>query len=202
MASIPGVPNLLNKPATAIPLTLLGNAINALWNFLFPGPQWGIFTTGTDQPAVTVDSVVSLDISADAAVSDYPIQTGSFTTYNKVRQPDVFRVELARDDSVQARAEFIAWLDANTTATSTFDVVVPERVWPNATLVSYRIGRRATSGAARILADCIFQQIRELPATYSSSEVTEPENQEPTPTARVNPVEGEPNSAGGEVAWQ
>ncbi|WAX22797.1 hypothetical protein MAJJADAN_00035 [Pseudomonas phage Amjad_SA] len=201
MASIPGVPNLLNNPPEVGNLTLLGNAVTALWNFLFPGPQWGIFVPGTADPATPVDSVIALDIAADARASDYPIQTGSFTNYNKVSMPDVFRVELSRDASLEGRAEFLAWLDKNKQETTLFDVVTPEKAWPNATLVSYRISRTARAGAARISADCVFQQIRELPALYSSSEIPDPNNQAPAPTARVNAISGEPNSAGGLVEW-
>jgi hypothetical protein len=60
MASIPGVPNLLRNTPRAIVITLIGNAINSLWNFLFPGPQWGVFLPGSADPAVAVSSVVEL----------------------------------------------------------------------------------------------------------------------------------------------
>jgi len=196
-----GIPNLLNPLPRNVTLTVLGNAVTGLFNFLFPGPQWGVFKPGVAEPAVVVDSVVAIDIAADASASTYPIQTGSFTNYNKVRNPDAFRVELSRDANEQGRAEFLAWLEANASDTTLFDIVVPEKAWPNSTLIAYRVSRRASMGAARIVADCVFQQVRELPAQYSSSEVPDPNNQSPAPTARVNAVAGEPNSAGGVVDW-
>lgn len=201
MASIPGVPNLLSNAPKAIGLTLLGIGLNKLWDFLFPGPQWGIFTLNTTDPAIEVSSVVSLDIAGDARASDYPIQTGSFTNYNKVRTPDLFRVALTKDGDDEDRYDLINWLDQNVGATTLFDVYCPEFVWPKATLVSYRISRSAQRGAAMITADCVFQQIRELPALYSSSEIPDPNNQAPAPTARVNEIAGEPNSAAGDVQW-
>lgn len=202
MASIPGVPNLLRNAPRAIGITILGNAVNALWNFLFPGPQWGIFLPGSADRAIEVSSVVELAVAASARASDYPIQSGSFINYNKVRLPDVFGVRITLDLGDQDKAFLMSWLDTNTTEPSLFDIVCPERRWANSTLTDYRINRSASSGASMLVVDCLFQQIRELPATYSRQNIASPENEPSTPTARVNPQPVEPNSAGGAVSWQ
>ena len=201
MASIPGVPNLLRNAPRAIGITLLGNIATAAWNFLFPGPQWGVFLPGTADPAIAVSSVSELDVSADARASDYPIQTGSFTNYNKVRLPNAVLVRLTRDGLEAGRSEFLDWLDFNATETTLFDIVCPETRWPSMTLVSFRIGRSARAGATMITADCVFQQVRELPVQYSSSNIESPENKPTTPTARVNITLLPPESAGGPVSW-
>ncbi len=202
MASIPGVPNLLRNAPRAIGLTILGNVVNAVWNFLFPGPQWGIFLPGSADRAVEVSSVVGLEMAGSARASDYPIQSGSFINYNKVALPDIFGVRITNDKGEQDKAFFMSWLETNKNEPTLFDIVCPERRWANSTLTDYRINRTAGSGAAMLVVDCIFQQIRELPATYSRQNIASPENEPSTPTARVNPQPVEPNSAGGAVSWQ
>lgn len=197
-----GVPKLLKSPVKAIGLSLIGAGINKLWDMLFPGKQWGIFMPGTTESAVEVSSVFSIDIRAEARVSDYPIQTGSFTTYNKMRLPNLFSVRITQDGDETKKAMFLAWLELNCGETSFFDVVTPDNRWPKSTLVSYRIEHSARSGATMLKADCVFEQIRELPAQFSNSKIAKPENVPKSPTARVNPQAGEPNSAGGSVSWQ
>lgn len=200
--AIPGVPNLLKNAPKAIGITLLGNLATALWDYLFPGPTWGVFNVGTSDPAIEVSSVLELDVAAESRASDYFIQTGSFTSYNKVRMPDVIPIRLVKDGNDASRAQLIAWLDDNLTKTTLFDILSPEWRHPNLTLVGYRIGRTARAGAAMITADCLFQQIREKAVVFSSSTIASPENQPTAPTARVNPMPTSPNSAGGAVAWQ
>jgi hypothetical protein len=202
MASIPGVPNLLRNAPKAIGISLLGNAVSSIWNYLFPGPTWGVFDVGTADPSVQVSSVGEVDISGESRVSDYPIQTGSFTAYNKVQMPNVVTIRMTKDGSDDSRASLLAWLADNVVRRTLFDVLTPEWRYASMTLVGYRVGRSARSGAAMIIADCLFQEIRQLPAKYSTTNIPDPENQPSPPTNRANPVPGEPNSAGGVVTWQ
>lgn len=183
-----GVPNLLKKAAKALPYTLLGNAVSALYDYFVPAPMWGIYFPGTTNIAMHVSSIVELDVSADAVVSDYPIETGSFNTYNKVIRSQFFGVRVTRDGMEYLRSDFLNWLEVERVALSKFDVVCPEYTWANATLVSYRITRNAGAGASMVSADLIFQQIRETSAEYENSKIEEPENQETTPTVRVSAV--------------
>lgn len=196
-----GIPNLLKGAPKAIGISLIGGVLRGLWNALFPGPQWGVFMAGTPNMDIPLSSVVYMDIAGDSQASDYPLQTGSFTNYNKVVNPNLFRVAISCDQNEEYRSLFLQWMEKNVGTTSLFDVVCPEYTWPNATLVSYRISRSSRNGATMLVADCVFQQIRQLPAVYSATNIPDPENQPATPTARVNPLAGEPYSAGGDVAW-
>ena len=187
-----GIPNLLKKAPKAIGITLLGNAVTAVYNYFFQPPKWGIYLAGQSTPAMPVSSVVELDISGESMVSDYPIETGSFTTYNKVQRPEYFGIRVTQDGAQNTRTELLSWLKNNKEATTVFDVVCPEFTWLNVTLVSYRITRTARSGASMVSADLIFQQVREIPAQYSSSQVASPQNQQTSPTVRVSPVPDPP----------
>lgn len=183
-----GVPNLLNGLPRAAGLSLLGAGVSRAMDAIFPAPNWGVFLPGTTDPAFVVSSVTELDVGGESNISDYPIETGSFTSYNKVVMPNVFAIRLARDGSETERAAFLQWLAASAANLDLFDVLCPEATYQNVTLKSYKVSRTSESGAGMIMADCIFQQVRQIPAQYSNSDIPDPNNQPTTPTARVNAV--------------
>jgi hypothetical protein len=183
-----GVPNLLKGAAKAAVATLLSNTLGKLYNFFVVPPKWGIYLPGSSTKAIEVASVVAMDISGSADVSDYQIEQGSFVSYNKVILPDVFQFRIAQDGQEASRTYFLDWLQRAKNDLDVFDVVCPEFVYPNATLIRYTIRRTAESGASMVTADCVFQQVREKPAKYSSSQTEKPENEESTPVVQVNPV--------------
>ena len=184
-----GLPKLLEKSPRAIGLTLLGNLLNRVMDYLNPQPpNWGVFIAGTTEPAFAFSSVSELSIGGDANISDYPIENGTFTTYNKVLMPNTYPIRLCRDGSEAQRGAFLAWLQASLTSLELFDVLCPENSYSSVTLKSYRLTRSSTNGAAMIVAECIFQEVRQIPAAYGATRITDPANRPPTPAARVNPV--------------
>lgn len=197
-----GVPNLLNGIIKRTAITLLGNIVSDVWDFLFPGAVWGIFETGSTTRAIELSSVVEVDISADSRVSDYPIQTGSFVSYNKVANPNFVTLRVTKDGSETSRLGLLQWLEQNKGETTLYDILTPESRYASMTLVSYRISRSARSGAAMLIVDTLWQEVRQIEAQYSTTRIESAEDQPTTPTARVNPISSAPNSAGGPVSWQ
>ena len=183
-----GVPNLLKGVARATVATLLSNTLGKLYDFFVVPPKWGIYLPGSSTKAIEVASVVAMDIAGSADVSDYPIEQGSFVSYNKVILPDVFQFRIAQDGREANRTKLLDWLQRSKNGLDVFDVVCPEFVYPNATLIRYTIRRTAESGASMVTADCVFQQVRDKPAKYSSSKTEKPENKPATPVVQVNPI--------------
>lgn len=196
---IPGVPALLNKAVQAFVPTLLGNAAASLWNYLFPAAQWGIFKPGGATPAVIVSSVVAVGARKESAVSDFRLESGSFTTYNKVETPRAVPIRITREGNAAERAELLAWAEEAVVATTLFDIATPETAYANMTLQSYSIERSAQSGAGLIVLDCLFQQVRQQPALYTGGNVAGPENKPTVPTQRVNTIA---SGAGSGVQWR
>lgn len=197
--NLPGAPNLLNPTSGRTVITaVLGRVAGALWDFLFPGPVWGIFTVGTTVPAVEVNSVVAFGTRKASNVSDYKIETGSFVSYNKVETPRVASVRITKEGNSLERAAILNWLDVNVKAPTLFDVVMPELRYGNMTLIEYSIDRNATSSVGMLVVDCVFQEIRELVPVYSRNNVEGAENAPSTPAQRVN---ARSSSRGGDVAW-
>ena len=183
-----GIPKLLKGVARATVATLLSNTLGKLYDFFVVPPKWGIYLPGTSTKAISVSSVIAMDIAGAADVSDYPIEQGSFVSYNKVVLPDVFQFRIAQDGFEANRTSLLDWLQRVKNGLDVFDVVCPEFVYPNATLIRYTIRRTAGNGASMITADCVFQQVREKPAKYSTSNTAKPENKQSTPVVQVTPI--------------
>lgn len=166
-----GLPTLLsnqNFAANAVP-TLLSAAEGAIFDLLSVSETWGVFLPGTITPAVTVDSFVEGSVSRESPVSEYRIETGSFATYNKVQKSRDTPITLSKSGTDAERLEFMKWLEQNCNSTTLFDVRWPEGAFSNVTLMSYRITRKATHGAMILYAECLFKEVREVPALYYNS---------------------------------
>ena len=90
---IPNVPNFkgLNTAGTNAMISLGGAAlINAVF-----GNYWGIFNE-YGIPILLVDNVISLKYINSAHISQAPIESGSFVSYNKVAEPYKATVQLSK----------------------------------------------------------------------------------------------------------
>lgn len=196
---IPGVPNLLKGAPKAAVGGLIAGAVSKLWNFLFPGPQWGIFDVEGKKAAIEVSSVSEFSIHKESVLSDYKIETGSFVSYNKVETPHQIGIRITQDGDDLAKNQLLAWLQGNVTKPTLFGIVIPEVRYIDMTLVGYTIVRNAQSGASMLIADCIFQRVRQQPAQYTGGNVASPENKPTVPTQRVNTIA---SGAGSGVQWR
>ena len=183
-----GIPKLLKNAPKAVGISLLGRAASSLFGLFSTTVNWGIYKRGTSQPAFEVTSVVELDVAGESQVSDYPIENGTFTTYNKVVQPNLFSLRITRDGSTDKRSAFLTWLKNNAGNFELYDVLCPEGAYKNVTLKSYRVTRNSSSGAAMIVADCLFQEVRQIPAAYTNTSVPKPENKPTVPTVKTFPI--------------
>lgn len=200
MAGIPGYPVLKSGKIPAPITSVLSSAIGSLWSALFPGEKWGIYEPGTETPILEVDSVVELGVNGSAEASSYKIETGSFASYNKVRNPTAILLRVTKEGQAITRASIVNWLELNVSAASMFDVVMPEKRYTNYTVVDYRILRNSSSGAGLIVADITVQEVRESVATYSNSNIEDPNNVPASPASRVQL--GEPIEPVEDIQWQ
>lgn len=200
MAGIPGYPVLKSGKIPAPITSVLSSAIGSLWSALFPGEKWGIYEPGTETPILEVDSIVELGVNGSSEVSSYKIETGSFASYNKVRNPTAILLRVTKEGQAITRASIVNWLELNVAAASMFDVVMPEKRYTNYTVVDYRILRNSSSGAGLIVADITVQEVREAVATYSNSNIEDPSNVPASPASRVQL--GEPIEPTEEIQWE
>ncbi len=183
--NVPGVP-ILSSYAATIPALIPGDVGDALRSFL--PPQWGIYLNGTPviipasilsqvagfpinvatQIAALVGrqnlvpviaSTAEFDYAADAPISNYPQERGSFQSYNKIVLPWDVKMRITCSGGLAQRQAFFSTIDALRRSLALYDLVTPERVYVscNCEHVDYR--RNAERGVTMIQSDLWFKQV-------------------------------------------
>ncbi len=167
---LPGVPALARLAATVAPLPVL--AVADMLGLSFGTPQWGLFTTG-GTPYFTVDTIVSVELQADADVPTYPQEAGAFQNYNKVQLPFTAKITMATGGRQAKRQAFLEALKAAKDSVTLYSVVMPEYTFQNVTVNHYEFERSAQQGASLITATIWITEVR-LTATSTTTNTASP----------------------------
>lgn len=206
--AFPGVP-ALTRPVSAViaqtPVLAigLGSLETILGNALQQAPQWGIFDQQGNQlglGAIGPSSVLSViesnalggtttlstfcfEYGKEVRVSDFPVEGGSFATYNKVETPGNPTVTLALAGSEDDRTNFLTAIDNACTSTDLFNVITPEFQYINYTVERYTYSRRADRGATLLVVDISLKEVRAVTAAFSTATgpIQSPQNAAATP---------------------
>lgn len=141
---------------------------NIVWSKGNPNPQL------VGQDALDFTSFVSFKVQAASTVSTFPVEQGAFATYNKSRHPDKFTVRLALNGTQARRDSFLASLQVLQRSTDLVDVLTPDHVYRNATMVSYDYARDKNNGWGRVVVDLHFEEVRIVALQYASTTVKNP----------------------------
>lgn len=207
--AFPGVPALTRPISAAIarnvPLSIgIGTAENLLIQALQQTPRWGIFDADGNQLGVDANqtnpfvsvlvsqiggntepvlSTLGVEFAKETRVSDFPVEGGSFVTYNKVELPANPLVTLTLAGSEDDRTFFLNAIDAACKSTTPYNVVTPEVQYTNYTLESYRYQRRAERGARLLIVEISLKEIRSVSAAFTTaaSPIVSPQNPAATP---------------------
>lgn len=135
---------------------------------------------------VFIDSVVSINSKKGSEISKYRIETGSFSSFNKVEKPRLIQIRLTKGGTEEERFMFIKWLDMvakgfNSTITrgnpnNLFDIYVPEAHYTNMTMTDCSISRNSRDGVSLIIADCSFEEVMQVTMQYTDSKTDNSKN--------------------------
>lgn len=173
--SIPGLPAL---PAAVSGLfsEIVSLVSDAIFGSSQSQAQWGIYLNG--EPVVSSDNVVSVDFRQDFTISNYPVEQGSFASYNKVQHPFEVKVSFSTGGSDSDRQAFLASIAAIISDTNLYDFVTPEAVYTNVNVThqDYRINQ-GNVGLRTVEVGCEEVRPAQLassstPTTVSSSDGT------------------------------
>ncbi|MBO1325340.1 hypothetical protein K2X14_11625 [Acetobacter sp. TBRC 12305] len=200
-----GVPALLGQSigagASASASTVLGSLLD---DYLVSqaAQQWGIFDA-SNSPVLTSGRVRALDVQSQYRISDAPLENGSFASYNKVRIPGQYMVEMLCDGSStslgnsdvidtlisafdsnatssgqQGRTSFLAALDGVVADLNLYHVTTPEATYANVNVVGYHLRREARRGVTLLWADVLLQEVRLTPSNLTTSvDTAQPQGQ-------------------------
>lgn len=181
-----GVPALWGQVANVVNTVglLAADAVNVL--NMFAGPQWGIFNQD-GSIAIQPDSMVSLDFRRDWKIPNYPIELGSFESYNKVALPSVTRIRITKGGTVTDRQTFLLQVSALAASLNLYDIVMPEgALIKGMNITSDGINRTSTNGVGLISMDLVLEQVR-VTATASYANTAAPSGSDPVSTGSVQP---------------
>lgn len=160
----PGIPPMLRSGAAVLDTLTFGvfGLSDALAELLgTKKPQWGVFEA-SGAPVAIADSVLSVDYKNSSRVSDFPVESGAFASYNKVASPYAARVRLARGGAEDERAAFIAALDEAANSLNLYLILLPDREYHNAVIESVDWRREAGSGAGLVVAELQLREVRQV----------------------------------------
>jgi len=171
--SIPGVPQLPLGAATAPIVGIASSAISSmLWQAAQQPPQWGVFDQDNNL-AVQPDSILDFTHRTRSEIANFPIQDGSFASYNKVVLPFEIILRFTKGGSQDDRTQFLADIETLYQSIDLYTVMTPERVYEDVNLEYYEIVRRGSKGAYWFAeVDLYFQQILQTQAQYTNTSTT------------------------------
>lgn len=164
MTDIPGLPSLPNDfPALAGIVLLVDDLVSPPQSNL-----WGIFLDG--EPVVLADNVLSLDFKQEFLICDYPVEGGSFASYNKVQRPAEVKLRFSAGNSLSNRTAFLQSIQNVIGDTNLYDIVSPEVTYINFNFIHQDYKRTAQEGNGLISVDIWCREVR--PASSSSTNTT------------------------------
>lgn len=138
------------------------------------GKQWAIVNE-FGVPVLLVDSVLSFAYDNNSTISHFPVEKGSFASYNKVDNPYLATVQLAKSTGgTLQRGLFLTQLETLKKSTLKFHVITPEYVYMNASIISTSLVRDANDGCTLLKVNVELEEIREAEIEYDFEEVKAP----------------------------
>lgn len=144
--------------------------------------SWTI--TDDDGNAVDFTSFISLETRVMGQVTSYPVENGAFATYNKVQDPSLHRVTLAKQGSNTEFAAIIAKLDEYKVAAKKLHIATPSTLYAPATLESYNFKHTQESGAGLLIVELELVEVCEVETSVTTTVITKPKN--PTSSRKKN----------------
>lgn len=169
------MPQVLRSPFAGVgqtPLPILSPTIETFLYraFLNRAPVWGIFNAD-NQKVVGADSVLSLDNRNEWKIPDFPIQDGSFASYNKVIIPFEVSVRLVKTGTLSQREQFLQQIKQIAGDTNLYTIVSPEVSYLNCNIMRYEVTRRDNRDAYALWeVDVFFREIKQVQSNYTTAQ--------------------------------
>lgn len=196
-----GIPPILGKVASVTnTISLIAADVSSILGMFAP-PQWGLFTLD-GKIALQPDSIVSLEFSREWRIPDYPVEQGSFQSYNKVILPSDTRIRMTKGGSDSDRYHFLAQLSALARSLTLLNVSMPEgKMIQSVNINHFNLSRTSTNGVSLLTVDVALKEVR-VTATAALSNTAKPSGAAPTNTGTVQPQsQPAPASAGASSSY-
>ena len=159
----PDIPQLPGVPAIPrsrnIPTPIASTSSSKLPSSTF-GVQWG-FVDANGGSVITPDSFIDFEYREEHKVPNYPVEGGSFSSYNKVAMPFDLRVTVSCNGRGSMTKEtFLSTIEKLIKSLTLINVITPNATYNNCNLIHFDYRREARRGVSLIIAQLWFQEIR------------------------------------------
>lgn len=166
-------------PATVTGLNILSAIASRLPKLNPPRPVYAIVDSETFEPLTVPDSWGEFAPRYESQVSDYPVETGAFAVYNKVRRPIGVSVTLVKTGSDVARFTWLAAIQQSEAQAPTrlFTLISPQGVYVDYTLMAMSYETRQDRGQNLLYLTVQFMQVQQIPSSDDAkTNVQEPKS--------------------------
>ena len=112
--------------------------------------------------ALQPDSFVKFEYKESHKISNYPVEQGSFQSYNKITLPYEIKLIVTKNGASNI-GPFINQILLLLNSTKILSVVTPDKTFMSANLINFDYKKEARNGAVLLIAELTFQEVRIAP---------------------------------------
>ena len=149
---------------------------------------WGIYNADYEPVLadVYIDSMIDLKYTNASKISTFPVEEGSFVSYNKVQTPYKAKVRMSVGGNDINIAAFIKQLDALVMDTKLYSIVTPQKTYLNANIEKIDYTRSQNKGVNLIMADIELIEIRQVSPSYGKVALPPAKAKKPQDVSKKN----------------
>jgi hypothetical protein len=163
----PGVPALarvISGVAKIGNLALIGAGALRQLGLIGDPKVWQILKKD-GKPMITPDSVLALEYRGEAKIATYPVEGGTFGSYNKVQTPADLHIVMTCAGKAMTRDIFLARMEWMRISTELMQIVTPDESYMSMCLTGYDYRRTSTNGVTLLTVNASFTEVMETAST-------------------------------------
>ena len=137
--------------------------------------QWTILDEG-GRTAVNFTSFIDIDYKNDGKALEYPVEEGSFASYNKTQNSMEIRVTLATQGTDAEFNDILAKLEDYQKKAVKLSIATPSDFYDGFTLESMSYTRKVDQNARMLTVELAFKEVREVQTQVSTVAISKPKN--------------------------
>lgn len=168
-------------------------------NFHLPGIGLELWTLLDESgaTAVTFTSFINIDYRNEGRALSYPVEQGSFASYNKTQNPLDIRVTLSAQGTNADFEYILLQLDDYQKQAVRLSISTPAALYENMTLESYSYRRGQDNNAGILTVELNLVEVREVETQVKTTVITSPKNA--TSSGKTNTGRKQAGSAAQEI---
>lgn len=133
--------------------------------------SWNIYDHKTDDEITSFDTFIGYTFQNSASIPSHPIESGSFSTYNKIIDPNKITVTLAKSGFPAEIRYTLEDLERYAQSTRTIDIVLPFRSYLNYNISGISHSIEESDAVSILVVQLTLTEIRETSLSYTTVKI-------------------------------